>query len=164
MTKARSRGCAPHAASAFVRAKVENKTRPTLSRLLMQVPGAAQMNAGRAKLTYARLFRRQSIRPRRWRLTGVKVKDLETEHVARWLATDRKEEPYCSPPQQSATQTDPITFLNRQAETSSRDVCHAQRSEGVSLVLSWRPDQERTRRPAGTGDLDVDSRSKALTY
>jgi len=124
------RGCAPHDAQSFVRAKVENKTRPTLSRLLSQVPGAEQMNAGRANRKVARLYRRQSIRPRRCRLTGVKVKDLETEHVARWLATDRKEEPSSSAPQQNATQTDPLTILRRWTEMSSRGVCHAQRSAG----------------------------------
>jgi hypothetical protein len=26
-------------------------------------------------------------------------------------------------------------------------------AQGVSLLLSWRPDQERRRLPAGTGDL-----------
>ena len=88
------------------------------------------MNAGRANRKIARLFRRQSVRPRRWRLTGVKVKDLETEHVARSFATDWKEEPSSSAPQQNATQTDPLTILRRWTETSSRDVCHAQRSAG----------------------------------
>ena len=46
-------------------------------------------------------------------LDGVKVKssiDLKNEKVARSFATDRKEEPSSSPPQQSATQTEPITF------------------------------------------------------
>jgi hypothetical protein len=46
------------------------------------------------------------------------------------FATDWKEEPSSSPPQQNATETDPITLLNRQPKTSSRNVCHVQRSAG----------------------------------
>jgi len=81
-------GLRPARCLSFYYAKAGSKTRPTLARLLSQVPGAEQMNAGRAKTRLAlrqfpRLFRRQSMRPRRWRLTGKKVKDFKDRKSSR---------------------------------------------------------------------------------
>jgi len=86
-----------------VRAKDRIKTRPTLSRLLSQVPGAEQMNAGRAKLANAQTgcpSLSASIHPPpALALNGGKVKDskdLKSEHAARWLPTDQKDQPSSS--------------------------------------------------------------------
>jgi len=84
---------------------------------------------------------------------------LFIEHVARSFATDWKEEPFSSAPQQTATQTATQTARSPFCEGGQRRHPAAwvmpSAAQGVSLVLSWRPDQERTRLPAGTGDLAV---------
>jgi hypothetical protein len=74
------RGSSPAAAQSFVRPKDWSKRRPTLARLLTQVPGAEQMNAGRAKLAGAQTgcpAGSAAIHPApAMSLNGVKVKSL----------------------------------------------------------------------------------------
>jgi len=87
-------------------------------------------------------------------LDGVKVKSSKTGHAARVSATAEKEEPSGSPMPQNATETNSVkldTLVNKNARCAISP--HAQRSAGRFFGSFFGPGRERTRRPAGTGEV-----------